>query len=44
MSCCHNYYVATEGGENAFAVDISAISCIPRQTPSIGFLQILKTE
>ena len=26
MSCCHNYYVATEGGENAFAVDISAIT------------------
>ncbi len=26
MSCCHNYYVATEGGENAFAVDISSIT------------------
>ena len=25
MSCCHNYYVATEGGENAFAVDVSSI-------------------
>jgi alcohol dehydrogenase class IV len=26
MSCCHNYYVAAEGGENAFAVDISSIT------------------
>lgn len=25
MSCCHNYYVATEGNENVFAVDISSI-------------------
>lgn len=26
MSCCHNYYVPTEGHENVFAVDISSIS------------------
>ena len=25
MSCCHNYYVATEGKESIFSVDISAI-------------------
>src|SRR3989304_4062397 len=24
MSCCHNYYVATEGGESVFSVDISS--------------------
>ena len=26
MSCCHNYYVATEGGESVFSVDISSIT------------------
>ena len=26
MSCCHNYYLATEGGESVFAVDISSIT------------------
>ncbi|MEI6304262.1 MAG: hydroxyacid-oxoacid transhydrogenase [Betaproteobacteria bacterium] len=26
MSCCHNYYVTTEGKESAFAVDISSIT------------------
>jgi hydroxyacid-oxoacid transhydrogenase len=26
MSCCHNYYATTEGNENVFSVDISAIS------------------
>ncbi|MDD3965422.1 MAG: iron-containing alcohol dehydrogenase, partial [Candidatus Moranbacteria bacterium] len=26
MSCCHNYYLATEGHESVFSVDISAIS------------------
>ena len=26
MSCCHNYYVATEGHENVFSVDISSIT------------------
>ncbi len=26
MSCCHNYYVHTEGRESAFAVDISSIT------------------
>jgi len=26
MSCCHNYYVQTEGRESAFAVDISSIT------------------
>ncbi|MBE0612835.1 MAG: iron-containing alcohol dehydrogenase [Burkholderiales bacterium] len=26
MSCCHNYYVTTEGGESVFSVDISSIS------------------
>jgi len=26
MSCCHNYFIATEGGESAFAVDISSIT------------------
>ena len=25
MSCCHNYYVETEGGESVFSVDISSI-------------------
>ena len=25
MSCCHNYYVTTEGNESIFAVDISSI-------------------
>lgn len=26
MSCCHNYYVATEGRESAFSVNISSIT------------------
>ena len=26
MSCCHNYYIATEGGESVFSVDISSIT------------------
>ncbi len=26
MSCCHNYYVATEGNESVFSVDIASIS------------------
>lgn len=26
MSCCHNYFVASEGGESAFSVDISSIT------------------
>ena len=26
MSCCHNYYVATEGNESVFSVDISSIT------------------
>ncbi|HEY5292795.1 MAG TPA: hydroxyacid-oxoacid transhydrogenase [Burkholderiales bacterium] len=26
MSCCHNYYVATEGRESVFSVDISSIT------------------
>ena len=26
MSCCHNYYVATEGNESVFSVDISSIN------------------
>jgi len=26
MSCCHNYYVPTEGNEGIFSVDISSIS------------------
>ena len=26
MSCCHNYYVTTEGNESVFAVDISSIT------------------
>jgi alcohol dehydrogenase class IV len=26
MSCCHNYYVATEGSESVFSVDISSIT------------------
>ncbi len=26
MSCCHNYYVTTEGRESVFSVDISSIS------------------
>lgn len=26
MSCCHNYYVSTEGKESVFSVDISSIS------------------
>ncbi len=26
MSCCHNYYVATEDHENVFSVDISSIT------------------
>lgn len=26
MSCCHNYYVPTEGNEGVFSVDISSIS------------------
>jgi alcohol dehydrogenase class IV len=26
MSCCHNYYVATEGNEGVFSVDIASIS------------------
>ncbi len=26
MSCCHNYYATTEGNENVFSVDVSAIS------------------
>ena len=26
MSCCHNYYIAAEGGENAFSVDVASIT------------------
>ena len=26
MSCCHNYYIAAEGGESVFSVDISSIT------------------
>ncbi|MCX7174374.1 MAG: iron-containing alcohol dehydrogenase [Proteobacteria bacterium] len=26
MSCCHNYYVSTEGSESIFSVDISSIN------------------
>ncbi len=26
MSCCHNYYVTTEGNESVFSVDISSIT------------------
>jgi len=26
MSCCHNYYLATEGHENVFSVDVASIS------------------
>lgn len=26
MTCCHNYYVATEGNESIFSVDISSIN------------------
>jgi len=26
MSCCHNYYLSTEGKESVFSVDISSIS------------------
>lgn len=26
MSCCHNYYLTTEGGESVFSVDISSIN------------------
>jgi len=26
MSCCHNYYVPTEGNEHVFSVDVAAIS------------------
>ena len=26
MSCCHNYYVQTEGKESVFSVDISSIN------------------
>ena len=29
MTCCHNYFVATEGNESAFAVDISSITFGP---------------
>ena len=26
MSCCHNYFVPTEGNENVFSVDIASIT------------------
>ena len=26
MTCCHNYFATTEGGEEAFSVDVSAIT------------------
>jgi alcohol dehydrogenase class IV len=29
MSCCHHYFTATEGGEQVFAIDVSAIAYGP---------------
>jgi len=36
MSCCHQYFAPTEGGDTAFSVDISSITFGPGVLGDIG--------